>query len=136
MDGMNLRAFYYPEMDYYELQRPLADIVPAGAIFVHDKSDTVFGSAAGCLKLCYSPDGNVYICRDSGKTNGVCGGAIILHSSFINTCWFKQVTRPTQHKENIEKIMKDFLNEIMPLIDDAGEAVRTAYKAFRKEMDK
>lgn len=80
------RAFADGRFDYYELQQDLANIVPKGAIFVHDTEDDVYGSIAdGCLKLCWTPNGNIY----STESHGICGGTIVLHSVFKDSEMFK-----------------------------------------------
>lgn len=53
----NLKAFAYKDCDYFKLTKDLGKL-KQGAIFVHDKDDTVYGSIShGCLKLCYTVEG-------------------------------------------------------------------------------
>ncbi|MCM1222540.1 MAG: hypothetical protein NC548_49530 [Lachnospiraceae bacterium] len=86
-----IEAFSDPRFDYYELQEDLANIVPKGAIFVHDTEDQENGSIAeGCLKLCWTPDGNCYSSERLGSV-GLCGGTVIFHASFKDSTMFKRV---------------------------------------------
>lgn len=86
-----IRAFSDPRFDYYELQVDLANIVPKGAIFVHDTEDRENGSIAdGCLKLCWTPDGNCYY-SERLAGSGLCGGTVVFHSSFKDTTMFERV---------------------------------------------
>ncbi len=83
-----IKAFSLPQYDYYELLQDLGGIVPKGAIFVHDTNDNVSGSPAeGCLKLCWTPDGDVYL----GTKGGVCGGTVIFHAEFRKSDMFRKV---------------------------------------------
>ena len=82
----SIRAFSDERYDYYELMQDLGGIVPKGAIFIHDTDDTENGSITeGCLKLCWTPDGNVYLDR----TNGICGGTVIFHAQFTKSDMFR-----------------------------------------------
>ena len=68
------RAFNDPQYDYYVLKKPFGPL-PKGAVFYHDLDDHIYGSIAqGCLKLCWTPDGDTY--------GGICGGTVILHCNF------------------------------------------------------
>ena len=83
MDKEFVRAFSNPDYDYYRLTKPFG-MLPAGTIFVHDPDDHMYGSPArGCLKNCWTPDGNCY--------GGLCGETVFLHYSFTRTDWFKKV---------------------------------------------
>ena len=85
MSVESIRAFSDPKYDYYKLTKDFG-ILKAGTIFYHDTDDHVYGSIAeGCLKNCWTPDGN---CE-----NRLCGGTVILHCNFINTDWFERVDR-------------------------------------------
>lgn len=85
-----IRAFSDPRYEYYELTQDLGGILPRGAIFVHDTDDTVNGSPAeGCLKLCWTPDGNIYF----GRNGGISGGTVILHAEFRRTDLFQKVPK-------------------------------------------
>lgn len=78
-----IKAFSDPYYDYYKLTKDLG-CLPAGAIFYHDPDDDCFGSIAeGCLKLCWTPDGNCY-----GR---LCGGTVILHCLFAESDLFEKV---------------------------------------------
>lgn len=105
-----IRAFSDPKYDYYELQHDLCGVVPKGAIFVHDKDDTANGSIAeGCLKLCWTPDGNVYM----GSQTGVGGGSVIFHAAFIETDMF----RPCRTKEELENDIANGVENMRSLLD-------------------
>lgn len=89
MAANSIRAFSDPDYDYYELTRDLHPL-EKGTIFYHDKNDGVYGSITqGCLKNCWTPDGNCY--------GGLCGGTVIFHYCFANTDLFKKVTRNNQN---------------------------------------
>ena len=81
----SIRAFSSPEYDYYKLTKDFG-LLKAGTIFYHDQDDDTYGSMAnGCLKNCWTPDGNCF--------DRLCGGTVILHTDFINTDWFEKVER-------------------------------------------
>ena len=117
-----IRAFSDVHYDYYELQEDLAGIVPKGAIFVHDTDDHENGSPAhGCLKLCWTPDGNIY----RGRNHiGICGGTVIFHAEFANTSMFKLVRKkytPECYKVDTDKVVEELYNmqkRIGELIDE------------------
>lgn len=74
MDKHGIRAFSDPNYDYYLLKKDIGHF-KAGAIFVHDPDDNVYGSIAnGCLKLCWTPEGGCY--------NMLAANTIILHTWF------------------------------------------------------
>ena len=76
-------------------------MLPKGAIFVHDKTDEIKGSVAfGCLKLCYTPDGNLH-----GK---ISADTVIFHAEFRRTTLFKKVDskKISQLTELIDKLTK------------------------------
>jgi hypothetical protein len=84
-----LRAFSDTHYNYYRLTQDLGTGLKKGAIFVHDPKDNVYGSVAeGCLKLCWTPDGNCY----KGENNcGLCGGTVIFHYVFAESTLFEKV---------------------------------------------
>lgn len=116
MAETDLKAFSDVNLEYYELTKPLAGILPKGAVFVHDPNDTVYGSLGeGCLKLCWTPNGNIYY----GEDEGICGGSVILHYAFAKSSLFKKISKERVifrkmvyeiaeviHNENIDKIDK------------------------------
>lgn len=90
-----IRAFEDDNYDYYQLNWDFG-CLKAGAIFYHDPDDRVYGSIAkGCLKLCWTPDGDCY--------SGLCGGTVILHYEFAETSWFTKI-----RKRNPGKIVASF----------------------------
>ena len=53
---------------------------------VHDKEDSINGSIGdGCLKLCWTPDGNTY--------GWIAGGAMCFHAAFKRTDLFELVQK-------------------------------------------
>ena len=81
MKGESIRAFSDPQYDYYRLTKDIG-LLKAGDIFYHDPDDHIYGSVAqGCLKNCWTPDGN---CRD------ICGGTVIFHYDFVNSDLFEK----------------------------------------------
>lgn len=87
IDSNGIRAFSDPQYDYYKLTQSLGDILPAGTVFVHDKYDSVCGSIAnGCLKLCWTPDGN---CYHTVHNAGLCANTVILHAGFAKSGMFE-----------------------------------------------
>lgn len=88
--GVSCRAYEDKRYDYYRLKQDLGGIVPIGAIFVHDTDDSISGSLArGCLKLCWTKDGNCF----KGKDDTVCGGSVVFHAAFINSNMFELVSQ-------------------------------------------
>lgn len=98
-----MRAFEDGRYDYYELTQSLGldnrckhYILPVGSIFYHDKHDSVRGSIAdGCLKLCWTPDGNCY--------GWLCGDGMVFHASFKDTDLFRLV-KPENYTEKINEL--------------------------------
>lgn len=87
--GISCRAYSDKRYDYYRLTQDLGGAVPAGAIFVHDTDDHISGSpACGCLKLCWTKDGNCF----KGKNHTIGGGTVVFHASFINSDMFEIVS--------------------------------------------
>jgi hypothetical protein len=79
-----IRAFENPNCDYYRLTKDLG-VLKAGTIFYHDRGDHIYGSVAqGCLKNCWTPDGNCGL---------ICGGTVIFHFIFAETDLFEKVER-------------------------------------------
>lgn len=117
---MNVRAFSDPQYNYYELTKSLGleddgrYLLPAGSIFYHDKNDSVKGSiGAGCLKLCWTPDGNCY-----GR---ICGDCMAFHASFKDTNLFKLV-QPEKVNEEIKKL-KEIAIHLEYQLDDLKEKI-------------
>lgn len=120
-----LRAFSDKRYDYYKLTKSLGFnnsgyglkqyVLPEGAIFVHDKEDSVKGSIGdGCLKLCWTPDGNTY--------GWIAGGAMCFHASFKKTDLFELV----QKAEDVEKIEKleNFIDDLEKKLKDVREQLK------------
>lgn len=81
----SVRALADPQYDYYRLMKDFGPL-KAGAIFFHDPDDDLYGSIArGCIKLCWTPDGDCY--------SGLCGSTVILHYRFVETDLFEKVER-------------------------------------------
>ena len=109
-----MRAFANNKYDYYELTQSLGFyknnyLIPDGAIFVHDRDDKVRGSIAeGCLKLCWTPDGNCY--------GSLCADTIIFHADFRNTDLFKKVDT---HKINeLEELICNLERQLSEVKDE------------------
>ena len=82
--GDAIRAFSDTDYAYHRLTQDLTDLLPKGAIFVHDPNDSIYGSISeGCLKLCWTPDGNCY--------GNLCAGTVIFHYAFVRTDMFERV---------------------------------------------
>lgn len=109
-----MRAFADKKYDYYELTQSLGFdgrdyMLPDGSIFYHDKDDDVKGSIGdGCLKLCWTPDGNCY-----GRIAGDC---MAFHASFKDTDLFKLVQRK---EDGIDVIAKECLKETIKNLESA-----------------
>lgn len=108
-----VRAYKRPDFDYYELTKPLG-VLPEGAVFFHDTEDDVYGSiGSGCLKLCWTSEGNC--------VGGICGGMVIFHECFINSDLFKPATPKSQRViRKIEKLEK----ELAELKAEVGNEVK------------
>ena len=90
-----IRAFSDNNEDFYRLTKDLG-MLKAGSIFHHDRYDDIRGSVAdGCLKLCWTPDGDCY--------GGLCGGTVVFHTSFIESDLFE---RAEPSVENICRFFK------------------------------
>lgn len=111
-----MRAFQSNRYDYYELTQPLGFyrgdyLLPDGAIFVHDKDDSVRGSIAqGCLKLCYTPDGNGY------GVFGLCGDTVVFHAEFRNTDLFRKVE--SNKIDKLEALINDLEKQLSEAKDE------------------
>lgn len=105
-----MRAFSNMKYDYYELTIPLGRsnyggqyILPKGSIFVHDKDDDKLGSTAqGCLKLCWTPDGNCY--------GTICGDTVIFHASFKDSDLFRLVQ--SEKEMRLKNLIIDLENQL------------------------
>lgn len=88
-----VRAFEDEGCDYYKLTQSLGELLPAGAIFYHDKSDHVRGSISeGCLKLCRTPEGSTY--------GPLAGDPVVFHTYYIKTDLFELVYKGTDSRNN------------------------------------
>jgi hypothetical protein len=118
MSDNGIRAFSDMSYDYYELTQSIGldnnnkeYILPAGSIFYHDKSDSVRGSIGdGCLKLCWTPDGNCY--------GWICGGSMAFHAAFKNTDLFRLV----QPENYIDKVIE--LKNAIAVLENQLEELR------------
>ena len=80
----SIKAFSDSRYEYYRLTKNLGNL-EKGAIFYHDPDDCYFGSPAqGCIKLCWTPDGNCY---------RYCGGAVIFHYDFVDSDLFERADK-------------------------------------------
>ncbi|WP_346935340.1 hypothetical protein [Clostridium sp.] len=83
--GKGSRAFSDCNVDYYRLNYDL-EHVKRGSIFYHDKKDSIRGSLMeGCLKLCWTPDGNCY--------GGLCADTVVFHVNFRESNMFSKVSK-------------------------------------------
>ena len=113
-----MRAFSDIKYDYYELTKPLGlskyhdqYILPKGSIFVHDKDDDKLGSVAqGCLKLCWTPEGNCY--------GTICGDTVIFHASFKDSDLFRLV------KSEKEMRLKSLIINLEEQLEDAKKQLQ------------
>lgn len=125
MDKNGIRAFSDASYNYYELQTNLGGIVPKGAIFVHDPDDHVYGSIAeGCLKLCWTPDGNCYHTAD----HGICANTVIFHASFMDSPMFKKVESANGY---LSKSFREQLQHLKQKLQDDLVEVENALDKFR-----
>lgn len=100
IDRWNQTAFYYDDMEYYELQQSLPEIIDKGAIFVLHKSNEWTGIP--CLILCKPTNGCYYMLSDFNGyvRNIVAAGGIILPVDLIyNRLLFKRVYGPKGDEE-------------------------------------
>lgn len=114
-DVRNLRAFAEERFDYYELQTSLGLIgssrylLPKGAIFVHDTGDRVKGSPAeGCLKLCWTPDGNCY--------GSLCADTVIFHAAFRRSSLFTKVD--SKKIQNLKELISNLSDQLAKAKDE------------------
>lgn len=100
-----MRAFEDNRYDYYKLLEPLGFycneyLIPDGAIFVHDTDDSDRGSISeGCLKLCWTPDGNCY--------GSLCGDTVIFHAALRYTDLFEKVDTNRNLIPDIDKPVQE-----------------------------
>lgn len=121
-----LRAFSDDRYDYYKLTTSLGHVnnkeewlLPVGTIFVHDTDDHERGSISnGCLKLCWTPDGNTY--------SSLCGGTVIFHADFINTSLFELV-KPKKDTKAIT-ILKTAISNLKTTIEEMEKQLKTLIK--------
>ena len=120
IDKNGIRAFSDDRYDYYKLNEDIGHyesdcgtgcMLPKGTIFVHDTDDSEIGSIArGCLKNCWTPDGNTY--------SNLGANTIFLHAAAIHTDMFSLVKpKKSKSEKTIEK-MKEQLKDIMQKLDD------------------
>lgn len=119
---MGVRAFQDDRYDYYELTQSLGlhgkkneYILPAGSIFYHDKEDFVHGSIGdGCLKLCWTPDGNCY--------GWICGDCMTFHAQFKYTDLFRLI-RHEPHDRNVKQL-QDTVKELEEKLESAKKQLK------------
>ena len=86
-----IRAFSDDRYDYYELQKDFGPL-KKGSIFVHDPDDRMYGSIAqGCLKLCWTPEGNCY--------SDLCANTVFLHYKFARDKSIFKLVKKTNTKQ-------------------------------------
>lgn len=94
--------------DYYELVKDFGSL-KKGAIFVHDPKDDMYGSLAqGCLKLCWTADGNCF--------SGLCANTVFLHFRFSTDDIFKKV-QSKEYKEELKNRLDELQKEIGKIKD-------------------
>ena len=122
-----IRAFSDKNYDYYELtvnlgldKRKGNFILPKGSVFVHDEDDCEHGSTAqGCLKLCWTPDGNCY--------GWLCANTVIFHAALKDSNMFTLVQTGKHSK------IKEFANKILSLKNDIDE-LQDELKELQNEL--
>lgn len=119
---MGVRAFTDRQYDYYKLTKSIGMdkhgeyLLPEGSIFYHDKNDDVRGSVGdGCLKLCWTPDGNCY--------GWICGDCMAFHASFKETDLFKLV-QPCQYKAVKVDELKNTIKDLEHQLESVKEQLR------------
>ena len=82
---------------FYKLKKDIP-CIKAGAIFYWDEEDSIYGSSMmGCLKLCWTPDGNCY--------DGLCGGTVIFHAKAMDeTEWFEKIEKIYPEEMTVQDI--------------------------------
>lgn len=97
-------------MDKYMLLKDIPG-VKAGAIFVHDKEDKIYGSIAeGCLKLAWD-NGNCQRQTVNEYCAGLCAETIIFHANVIkDKTWFKKVSSVSDFKEIMIEKLEDLIS--------------------------
>ena len=109
-----MKAFEDKGLNYYELMQPLGFngknyLIPDGAIFVHDIRDSVRGSIAeGCLKLCWTPEGNCY--------GGLCADTIVFHAEFRKTDLFRKID--THKVDKLEELIRNLEKQLSEAKDE------------------
>ena len=113
----SIKAFSDPHYTYYRLTKKFG-LLKAGTIFYHDPEDTIYGCAAcGCLKNCWTADGNC--------DNGITGGSVILHHAFAETDLFEKVEwTPDEFLKTLDK------GKYTLVIDDDGKWSVTKHGGF------
>lgn len=128
-----IRAFSDKNYDYYELTVNLGldekegnYLLPKGSIFVHDEDDCENGSTAqGCLKLCWTPDGNCY--------GWLCANTVILHAAFKDTCMMRRVQSGERSKiKEFEEKIESLKNDIIELEDQLTQILRKPQNKGRR----
>lgn len=125
--GNGIRAYSNPKYNYYELTESIGCkylgkqeiLLPAGAIFVHDTDDREQGSIAeGCLKLCWTPDGNTY--------GSLCANTVVLHAAFKDTAMFR-LTKISKRNKLLDKIeyLKSKITELTDEIKKVENELKT-----------
>ena len=81
------KAFSDKNYPYYILQKDMP-LLDKGAVFYYDEHDSYKGSiGAGCLKLCWTPEGGCY----GNSRAQVCAGTVVLHAcARFDKSWFKK----------------------------------------------
>lgn len=112
-----MRAFEDEGCDYYKLTQSLGEgLLPAGAIFYHDKSDHVRGSISeGCLKLCWTPESSTY--------GPLAGDTVVFHAYFIKTDLFELVYRGTGFDVKRLDELKGKLEQIQETIEEIKKEI-------------
>lgn len=95
IEGWNPTAFYYDDLEYYELRQDFPEIIDKGAIFALRKESEWGGGSY--LVLCKPPKGDYYMLSDFNGyvKNLMTAGEIILPAHLIsNRLLFKRVYAP------------------------------------------
>jgi hypothetical protein len=100
-------------MDRYILQKDIPGC-KAGALFVHDKKDKIYGSVMeGCLKLAWTDDGNCQKETNTDTAIGLCAETIIFHASVLsNEEWFVK-----ESKHNRSHFKQKLIDKVENLLD-------------------
>jgi hypothetical protein len=116
MNKYELTSKRQKDMDEYILQKDIPG-VKAGAIFVHDKEDKIYGSImGGCLKLAWD-NGNAPIQTENHYYAGLAGGTIIFHASVIEDKeWFVKRKSVRKISDNFKETLIDKLEDLVSLL--------------------